>query len=53
MTHVEALKRVKIFENCGEYILRVAAMSLKQRIYNPGDYIVLKNEIGLLSSVYF
>lgn len=47
LTHIEALKRVKLFENCGEYILRVAAMSLKQRIYNPGDYIVLKNEIGM------
>ena len=47
MTHLEALKRVKLFDNCGEYILRVAAMSLKQRIYCPGDYIILKNEIGL------
>ena len=47
MAHIESLKRVTIFENCGEYVLRQAALSLKQRIYNPGDFIVIKHEIGL------
>lgn len=47
MTHIDALRRVKLFDGCGEYILRVVALSLQQRIYNPGDFIVLKNEIGL------
>ena len=46
MTHIDVLRRVKLFENCDEYILRSVAMSLRHRVYSPGDFIVLKNEIG-------
>ena len=46
LTHINVLRRVRLFSSCGEYVLRVAAMALRQRIYSPGDFIILKGEIG-------
>ena len=47
LTHINVLRRVRLFSRCDEYVLRVAAMALRQRIYSPGDFIILKGEIGL------
>jgi hypothetical protein len=51
LSHIDVLQRVKLFQDCSEFVLRVIAMSLRQRIYCPGDYLVLKGEIGLLAEI--
>ncbi|CAH1791706.1 unnamed protein product, partial [Owenia fusiformis] len=44
--HLDILKKVKIFEECEEGLLRELVLKLKSQIYSPGDYICRTGEIG-------
>ncbi|XP_052273567.1 cyclic nucleotide-gated cation channel alpha-3-like [Dreissena polymorpha] len=44
--HLETLKKVKIFEECEEGLLRELVLKLRPQVYSPGDYICRTSEIG-------
>ena len=44
--HYETLKRVNIFQDCESGLLQQLVNRLKLRIYNPGDFICKKGDIG-------
>eukprot|EP00050_Salpingoeca_kvevrii_P000007 m.139823 g.139823 ORF g.139823 m.139823 type:complete len:647 (-) comp10002_c0_seq1:152-2092(-) len=46
-SHVDVLRRVKIFKDCSEFVLRELALSLRQCTYFPGEYICYKDDYGL------
>ncbi|WAR20369.1 CNGA3-like protein [Mya arenaria] len=44
--HLETLKKVKIFEECEEGLLRELVLKLRPQVYSPGDYICRTGEVG-------
>lgn len=44
--HLEALKRVHIFQDCEPGLLQQLVTRLKLRVYSPGDFICKKGDIG-------
>lgn len=44
--HLETLKKVKIFEECEEGLLRELVLKLRPQVYSPGDFICRTGEIG-------
>ncbi|XP_070180832.1 uncharacterized protein [Littorina saxatilis] len=44
--HLQTLKKVRIFEQCEEGLLRELVLKLKPSIFSPGEYICRIGEIG-------
>ncbi len=44
--HMEILKKVNIFSECEEGLLRELVTKLKTQIYSPGDFVCRKGDIG-------
>ncbi|XP_076463610.1 uncharacterized protein LOC143295844 [Babylonia areolata] len=44
--HLKTLKKVRIFEQCEEGLLRELVLKLRPSIYSPGEYICRIGEIG-------
>lgn len=44
--HLETLKKVKIFEECEEGLLRELVLKLRPQVYSPGDFICRTGEVG-------
>ncbi|XP_053375123.1 cyclic nucleotide-gated channel rod photoreceptor subunit alpha-like isoform X2 [Mercenaria mercenaria] len=44
--HLETLKKVKIFEECEEGLLRELVLKLRPQVYSPGDFICRIGEVG-------
>ncbi|VDK48023.1 unnamed protein product [Anisakis simplex] len=44
--HMENLRRIKLFEDCDPGLLHELILMLQLRVYNPGDYVCKKGDIG-------
>ncbi|XP_060608225.1 cyclic nucleotide-gated channel rod photoreceptor subunit alpha-like [Ruditapes philippinarum] len=44
--HLDTLKKVKIFEECEEGLLRELVLKLRPQVYSPGDFICRTGEVG-------
>ncbi|XP_067949514.1 cyclic nucleotide-gated channel alpha-3-like [Watersipora subatra] len=48
--HMEALRQAKVFQDCAaegeEGLLRELVLKLKSQVFNPGDYICLRGDVG-------
>ena len=44
--HMEALRRVAIFQECESGLLVELVLKLKLAVFSPGDYVCRKGDIG-------
>lgn len=44
--HLETLKKVNIFSDCEEGLLKELVTKLKLQVYSPGDFVCKKGDIG-------
>lgn len=44
--HLEALKKINIFSECDEFLLRELVTNLRLQVYSPGDFVCKKGDIG-------
>lgn len=44
--HLETIKKINIFSDCEDGLLKELVTKLKMQVYSPGDYVCRKGDIG-------